>query len=183
MIFDIMLNICIYLRNLMKWSYSKNTTKYLNEHPDATFEEVEEKLFPNRDGEISYFALSPRHLEACATKTCQILIEGSYNNILQPDLHYIPLKEDMSNLDDIQAILKDETHRLKITTKAYEDIVASGKYTYRSFVTKVFEKCLQNEKPKIKSSGILLLMNKIWERFMWTWIIINWSILKRRVGL
>ena len=46
--------------------------EYLALHPSASFEQVEDACFPGIDGSLSLFAISPRHLEACATKTCQI---------------------------------------------------------------------------------------------------------------
>jgi len=88
----------------------------------------------NREGEINVVAISPRHLEACITKTVQILVEGDYNGILLPNIHYIPLKEDLSNIDDILMSLSDDVIRKKIADKAYNDIVKSGKYTYSAFI-------------------------------------------------
>ena len=58
------------------------TEAYVAFHPQASFEEVESACFPDRDGELALFAMSPRHLEAAATRTCQILVEGSYNGAL-----------------------------------------------------------------------------------------------------
>ena len=50
--------------------------RYALDHPGASFEEIEACCFPDLDGRISYTAISPRHLEACATRTAQVLIEG-----------------------------------------------------------------------------------------------------------
>ena len=77
---------------------------YLAGHPDASFEELEAACFPGRDGELALFAISPRHLEACATRTAQILVEGEYAGILRPGEHYLELRRDLSNLD---AVLDD----------------------------------------------------------------------------
>ena len=53
------------------------------------------------DGRLQLFAISPRHLEACATRTCQVLVEGEYSGVLRPGEHYIPVRKDLSNLDDV----------------------------------------------------------------------------------
>jgi hypothetical protein len=107
---------------------------YLKAHPNATFDEVEAACFPGLDGKLRLIAISPRHLEACATKTCQILVEGTFNGVLKPDLHYIPLRADFSNLDEVLQSVKDDTKRAEITERAYQDIVLSGQWTYRRAV-------------------------------------------------
>ena len=111
------------------------TENYLTEYPSASFEEVESVCFPQIDGSFRLFAISPRNLEACATKTCQVLVEGSYNGILQPWVHYIPLNKDFSNLGEVFYAMKDDDLRTRIVEKAYQDIVASEKYSYRNFVS------------------------------------------------
>ncbi len=129
----------------------RKTVNYLKECSDngvsADFYDVEQKVFPGQDGKINVVALSPRHLEACATKTCQILVEGNYNGILQPNIHYIELKSDFSNLNQVLEMLKDENLRLLIVEKAYQDIVESQKYTYASFVSELLTKSLGDHKP------------------------------------
>jgi hypothetical protein len=112
----------------------QKTEEYCRKYPMATFEEVESACFPNLDGKFKGFALSPRHLEACMTGTCQILIEGNYNGILKPNIHYIPLKSNFSNIDSVLNSLADDKLRERIVDNCYKDIVVSEKYTYRAFV-------------------------------------------------
>ena len=45
---------------------------------------------------MSRKALSSRHFEAIGTKTCQVLLEGSYNGILVPEVHYVGVKKDLT---------------------------------------------------------------------------------------
>ena len=117
-----------------------NTNKYIKEHPTASFKEIEEACFPEIDGYLKLIAISPRQIEACATRTCQILIEGRYNNILKPNIHYIELKKDFSNIKEVLKLIKDDKVRKKITENAYNDIVKSGIVTYKNFVRNVLEK-------------------------------------------
>lgn len=121
---------------------------YQRQHPQASFAEIEEACFAGLDGAIRYVALSPRHLECCATKTCQILVEGDYNGILQPDRHYIELKSDFSNIEDVLDRMRREDLRREITERAFQEIVASGKYTYQSFVNFVLEESLKDRVPE-----------------------------------
>lgn len=106
--------------------------QYVRENPDADFDTVEDMFFKGRDGELSLFALSPRHLEACASKTCQILLPGRYNGILKEGIHYISVKEDYSDIDEVMS--KVNSQRENIVNQAYEDIVLSGRYSYSTFV-------------------------------------------------
>ncbi len=153
----------------------KNVNAFLKEHPGAAFDEVEAACIPpGKDGEINVVALSPRHLEACATKTCQILVEGEYNNVLIPGKHYISLKRDFSNLEEIFDIIKDDKIRNGIVESAYSDIVASGKYTYEYFVRYVIENSLKKGAPTIpitsRVSKGLLLVNKLSDQFSWFFV-------------
>jgi hypothetical protein len=115
----------------------KATTRYLADHPDASFDEVESQCFPGADGGLRYFAISPRHLEACATRTAQVLIEGSYNGILRPGVHYIELRRDFGNLDEVLDLLVSDVERARLTDAAYQTVVASGAYTYEGLVREV----------------------------------------------
>jgi glycosyltransferase involved in cell wall biosynthesis len=115
------------------------TERYLIEHPGAPFEDVERHCFPGRDGELALFAASPRHLEACATRTCQLLVEGEYSGVLEAGRHYLALRRDLSNLDEVLDLAQREDVRDAITEAAYSDVVGSGRYTYAAFVAKVEE--------------------------------------------
>ena len=90
--------------------------------------------FPGRDGEFGLACLSPRHLEASLTETCQILIEGHYNGVLRPWEHYIPVRKDFSDVDKALDALADRELVSRLVRKAYADVVESGKWSYRAFV-------------------------------------------------
>lgn len=114
------------------------TEAYLKLHRMATFEEVQKNCFEGVDGRIKLVAISPRHLECCATRTGQILVEGSYNGILIPGKHYIELKQDFSNIDEVIEGSRSESNRIEMTNRAYDDVVRSERYSYRAFVTFLF---------------------------------------------
>lgn len=128
-------------------SIKDRTEVYLADHPQATFDEVEAACFPGRDGELGLFALSPRHLEACATRTCQVLVEGAYNGVLRPGVHYLQLKRDFSNLEQTLSEIQSDALRAEIVENAYRDIVLSGRYTYRSFVEEIERVALSSIAP------------------------------------
>ena len=103
--------------------------------PDVTFEEIYDKLLFQYDGKgVYYRTISPRAFEAAAVCTCQILFEGWYSGILKPMVHYIPLKKDFSNFDEVIAMFRDESLRRELTDNAYRDLIASGQYSYQQFI-------------------------------------------------
>ncbi len=136
------------------------SVRYLADHPGASFEEVEANCFAGADGEIQYFAISPRHLEACATRTAQVLIEGSYNGILRPGEHYIELRRDFSNLDEVLDLIDSDTERTRLTEAAYEQVVASGAYTYERLVRDV-EAVVVADAPRRTRSRRLDLVHRL----------------------
>jgi hypothetical protein len=152
--------------------YHKVNT-FLEKNPRASFEEAEKNCFEGMDGNLNLFAISPRHLEACATRTCQILMEGSYDGILKPNIHYIPFKKDFSNIHEVLQKVKEDELREKIVTNAYRDIVASKKWTYREFVRSVLETCgFHPDSGTEISLKDRHLYNKNLRREKWIWSII-----------
>ncbi|MBM2814553.1 MAG: hypothetical protein HW421_1315 [Ignavibacteria bacterium] len=147
----------------------ERTNNYLKQHPNAEFEEVESEIFPGMDGKLHNVAISPRHLECCATKSCQILVEGEYNGILKPDIHYIPVKMDFSNIDEVLQTVADDDRREAIVDAAYRDIVSSGKYTYKSYVELIIKESLplgNNESKKLSNKEKLLYYVNILREFL-----------------
>ena len=86
------------------------------------------------------------------TKTLQILVEGDYAGIFKPSKHYIPLKRDFSNIDEILKLLHDEAYCQKIIDAAYVDIVMTEKYTYRAFAQMVVNHIRQQNTSEIQRS-------------------------------
>jgi len=82
-------------------------------------------------------AISSRHFEAMGTGTCQLLLEGHYNGILQEGVHYIGVKKDYSNLDDALMRLKDSSYRNRIVENAYHLVI--HKHTYRHRVDELLD--------------------------------------------
>lgn len=115
--------------------------KYLETHPDASFQEIKRACFETLDGNLSLFALSPRHLEACAAKTCQLLVEGEYSGVLEKERHYLSIKKDFSNVGEVLERFQDPKVRNELTERAFEEIVASKKYRYETFVFRIVQLC------------------------------------------
>ena len=86
------------------------------------------------DRNFSYRTISPRHFEAAAFRICQVLFEGEYSGVLAPMVHYIPLRKDFSNFDEVVRLLRDRAVREEITANAHRDLIASRAYSYEQFV-------------------------------------------------
>lgn len=93
-------------------------------HPDVSFAELEERFFSKIEHPVSGKCISSRHFDAIGAKTCQILLEGRYNDILVPGKHYIAVRADLSNLDEVLDSLLDETRRREIVERAYAHVMA-----------------------------------------------------------
>jgi glycosyltransferase involved in cell wall biosynthesis len=89
---------------------------------------------------VLYNQISPRHLEVAAVKTPQILYEGEYSNIFKPWQHYLPLKKDMSNFEEILEALNDSQKMNEMTTRAYEDIILNKDYHSETFAEQLDQK-------------------------------------------
>ena len=76
-------------------------------------------------------ALSSRHFDAAGTKTCQILLEGRYNDMLVANEHYISVARDLSNVETAIARFKCPSERERIVSAAYEHAVSAHTYGHR----------------------------------------------------
>ncbi len=125
-------------------SIERRTKQYLAAHPDADFEQVFEAVLRPHEGNVQFNAVSPRIFEAVALRTALILFPGEYSGVIQPWVHYIPLSKDFSNLDEVNARLRDRAFLATMTETAHRDLIASGRYSYRRFmdeVDAVLERC------------------------------------------
>jgi len=74
---------------------------------------------------------APRNFEAMGTKTLQILLPGRYNDLLQPNVHYLELQRDFSNLEKVLEALADEATYTRLIERAYADALALHTYEKR----------------------------------------------------
>lgn len=149
----------------------------LKNNNNISFQEITHFLPPDWDN-YQFFAISPRHFEAIITKTCQILVEGNYDHILEPNRHYIAIKKDFSNLDEVIGKIKDDKYITEITELAYNEIYLSGKYSYKTFCIlidnaifshkeKQINRRLINNKWLLKIYSFIIRMNNLLEIFFY----------------
>lgn len=112
-------------------------TRHLAEHPDASADELRALYLGDTDGRIVVNAISPRCFEAAALRTLLIMYPGAYNGILVPGRHYVELRPDHGNIDEVVAILRSPEMAGKIVRTAYEEIALSGRWSHKSLVEHV----------------------------------------------
>jgi spore maturation protein CgeB len=96
------------------------------------FDELNEMFFQSAQRCPAYSkAISSRHFDAIGTKTCQIMLEGRYNDILVANEHYLEVALDHSNLDEVIERFKDPVERHRITETAYEFVMQGHTYAHR----------------------------------------------------
>jgi len=110
---------------------------------EPTIDELERGALGRWEGNIPYRTISPRHFEAAALGVCQILYEGRYSGLMEPMRHYIPLKKDFSNLDQVIERFRDPELRAELTANARRDLIDSGAHTYERFIAEKFDPVLE----------------------------------------
>lgn len=118
-------------------SLKTETQRALHGKTGISYEALRERYFASVENSIDLTQISPRIFEAICLRTLCILYEGNYSGILVPNVHYLPLKKDFSNIDDVCRKLKDDGYVSDIITNAYNDVAFGQKHTYRAMVQKL----------------------------------------------
>jgi hypothetical protein len=95
------------------------------------------ETLPHWEDAVYYRTISPRHFEAAALRVCQVLFEGRYSGVMEPMVHYIPLKKDFSNLDEVIELIRDDAACSELAENAYRDLITSREHSYEGFVAGV----------------------------------------------
>ena len=114
----------------------RRISRLVAEQPGIGFDEVDAQM-PRGWDSYTFFAISPRHLEAVITKTAQVLVEGRYSGVLEAERHYIPLRRDFANLDEALGRLQDREAVEAMTERAYCDIYLSGRHNLSAFAERL----------------------------------------------
>jgi hypothetical protein len=117
------------LRRLMRYGPVRHEAAF-NEEID--FDAIYQRFFADTPRAPVYAkAISSRHFDAIGTGTCQIMLRGRYNDILQPDVHYLALDEDLGNVEDVLRRFADAAERQRIREAAHQLAMTSHTYEHR----------------------------------------------------
>jgi hypothetical protein len=117
----------------------------LAEQPELSFSDFDAAMAAGWDGQLPG-SVGPRHLEAAAARTCQVLVEGGYDGVLEPEVHYLPVSPNGSNADAVVERLGDHKLVEATATRAYADLVLSGRFGYAALAAQL-ERVLDEERP------------------------------------
>jgi hypothetical protein len=106
-------------------------------HPNTPYDVIHENILSRHEGHIRMNQISPKIFESIQLKTILILFEGTYSNVVIPNIHFIPLKKDYSNIQEVFKKILDDSFVENMTSRAYSDIIESGKFSYTSFIKKI----------------------------------------------
>lgn len=101
---------------------------YVEANPQADFQDIRRRFFDGYADPVPGRIIGSRQIEAAAAKTVQILLEGDYGGYLQAGIHYIALRKDFSNLDQVIQQFKDSALCERIREQAYQ--TAMDSFTY-----------------------------------------------------
>lgn len=103
-------------------------------HPGASDEQVYDAIVAPHEMPGVMNQVSPRIFEAISLRTVLVLFEGTYSGVVEPWKHFIPLYKDGSNLEEVFRHLADGAFVDAMAGRAYEDVIASGRFGYPAFV-------------------------------------------------
>ncbi len=107
----------------------------LASNPGFGYVDIKARHLVGEEGRFGVMGqVSGKVFEAIAHKTALVMFEGRYSDAVVPDRHYIVLKKDFSNLDEVMSKIGDMDLLEEMVERAYVDIIASEKYSYAKFV-------------------------------------------------
>jgi len=115
----------------------RRVEEFVAKHPGASFEEVFELFLAPYEDSLRLHQISPRCFEAAALRTPMVLFEGAYSGVLEPGRHFIPLKKDFSNFDDVVNKLCDPAYLQEMADRTYSEVALNERYSYRAFIQKI----------------------------------------------
>jgi hypothetical protein len=107
---------------------------YMAANPGAAWSDVKREFFDSYGPSMPMRIISGRQIEAAACKTVQILFQGRYNDYFRADEHFISLKKDFSNIEDVVRKFRDEAYCEGLVDRAYD--VVMSQLTYDRLIEK-----------------------------------------------
>ncbi len=130
----------------------RNVEAHMLRDPEATFDELRELYFKDQDGRIMMNIVSPRCFEAASLRTLMIGYEGHYSGRLEAWRHYVPLKRDHSNMDEVVAVLRDPRRAQEIIDRAYNEVALNPENSFRAMVAQFDTAIRERFQPEMASS-------------------------------
>lgn len=149
------------------WDYDGSianlNANYLKTMRNPSFQDFFDRYLTEVDGKIKYFTSSPRIFDAAKSKTLMINVEGNYDNIIQPYVHYYPVTYDLLNFNDIVQSILYSKDKQEIVERTFKDIILGEKYEYKqlTFLVEKFIDSKLNRSPQNALSEVEINSNHI----------------------
>jgi hypothetical protein len=117
----------------------RRVNEYQRKYPHAQYKDIEQQCYPGIDGRYDFTCISPRVIEAALAETVQLAVPGSYSGMLIPMEHYIPLKVDSSNMDEVYSIMNDKETVSRIMKNCKNAILNKSGLRAKEHVKKTIE--------------------------------------------
>lgn len=126
-------------------SIRNSVEEYLDKHPRAEFSDIETACFPGMDMKYVYSAISPRLFEAASLNICQILTRDNWPGGLVEYEDYIPIDDDLANVNEVISIMRDENHCQQIANNCRIKLIDSGNFDYSTYASRVLSHIPDNQ--------------------------------------
>jgi hypothetical protein len=107
------------------------------QRPELSKEEIYRCCVEKFDGLVRMNQISPKIFEAIALRTGLILFEGEYSKVIRPNEHFIPLRKDFSNVNEVMKQVSNVEYLQTMVDRAYVAVIESNQYSYKYFVDDV----------------------------------------------
>ena len=144
--------------------FHERSMEYLNERPEATFEEVENACFPGEDGRYVFSAVSPRLFESTMMGCSQVLIEGKYLGLLRPWEHFIPVRQDLRDVEMALEVMRDVKSAKRRADACHELLIENHSLRYSTLVSEVMEdvdRCAAGREFREAGSARLMVSGRV----------------------
>jgi hypothetical protein len=119
-----------------------------------TYEQFHAAHLAALEGKARMNQVSAKVFEAIALRTALICFEGEYSGAIRPYEHFIPLKKDFSNVDEVFAAVEDVKALKAMTDRAYRDVIQSGLFGYPAFAAR-FDDIIDSRTPRPARAEII----------------------------
>jgi hypothetical protein len=81
--------------------------------------------------------VSARIFEAAGSRTALALVRGSYSGVIEPDVHYVPIESDYSNVDQVLDRILDIPAMQAMADRTYDHVINNPANGYRGMVKRI----------------------------------------------
>ena len=88
--------------------------------------------------------------------------------MIEPWIHFIPLKKDYSNIEEVLTLVQDDSYLQELVNRAYDDVMDNPEYQYK-WLIQHFDKTIEafylpRKKQFSRNQRDANLVRRIWRR-------------------